>query len=261
MQHQPGCLVPGIVGAVAKTQAGLLQLLGCTAYPLGYRHVAQYNGLEMKKNSKSSQARVILLAVGVGIISAVAGISFWKVMQGPPQPGSAVMLTLPEPRVVADFALIDDEGQPFSLNRLQGQWSLLFFGFTHCPDICPSALYDLSVIRDSLLEEHPDKADQLQVLFVSVDPERDTPAKLKSYVEYFDPAFIGVTGPDAQLAPLTLQLGVAYRIEEHEEGNLAYNVDHSASILLVNPEGRLHGVFPAPHSSEPMTAELARVIN
>jgi protein SCO1/2 len=217
--------------------------------------------MAMKKNSKNSQSRVILLAVFVGIISAAAGISFWKVMQGPPQPSDAILMTLPEPRVVADFALVDDEGQPFSLSRLQGHWSLLFFGFTHCPDVCPSALYDLSVIRKNLQQDYPEKAENLEILFISVDPERDTPEKLKSYVAYFDPAFTGVTGPQAQLAPLTMQLGIAYRIEEHEPGNLNYNVDHTASILLVNPEGRLYGVFPAPHNSDPITAELAGVIN
>lgn len=215
----------------------------------------------MKKNSENSQTWVILLAVFVGIISAAAGISFWKVMQGPPRPSDAILMTLPEPRVVADFALVDDEGQPFSLSNLKGHWSLLFFGFTHCPDVCPSALYDLSMIRKSLQQEHPEKAEHLEILFVSVDPERDTPEKLKNYVEYFDPAFTGVTGPQAQLAPLTMQLGIAYRIEEHEQDSLVYNVDHSASILLINPEGRLYGVFPAPHSSEPITAELAGVIN
>ncbi len=181
-------------------------------------------------------------------------------MQGPPQPSDAIMLTLPEPRVIADFALVDDEGQPFSLDRLRGHWTLLFFGFTHCPDVCPSALYDLSMIRKKLQQEYPEKAENLEILFVSLDPERDTPERLKTYVEYFDPAFTGVTGPQAQLAPLAMQLGIAYRIEEHEPGSQNYNVDHSASILLMNPAARLHGVFPAPHSSDPITAELAGVI-
>jgi protein SCO1/2 len=215
----------------------------------------------MKKNSNNSQKRLILLAVFVGLISAFAGISFWKVMQGPPQPSTATLLSLPEPRVIADFALLDDEGQPFSLERLQGHWSLLFFGFTHCPDVCPSALYDLSLIKQNLQQTKPEVAEELQILFVSVDPDRDTPEKLKQYVEYFDPGFTGVTGPLKQLAPLTMQLGVAYRIEEHEPGSQQYNVDHSASILLMDPDGRLHGVFPAPHNPEQMAIELAGAIN
>lgn len=215
----------------------------------------------MKKNSKNPQTRLILLAILVGSISALAGISFWKVMQGPPQASDATLLLLPEPRVIADFSLVDDDGQPFSLERLKGQWSLLFFGFTHCPDVCPSALYDLAQVRKTLARNDPEKTNDLQVLFVSVDPERDTPRQLNQYVNYFDPEFIGVTGPEAQLAPLTLQLGIAYRIEDHEPGSQQYNVDHSASILLMNPNGQLHGVFPAPHQSDSMAAEIAAVIN
>jgi len=215
----------------------------------------------MKKNSKNPQARLILLAILVGAISTVAGISFWKVMQGPPQASSTSLLLLPEPRVIADFSLVDDEGRPFSLENLQGHWSVLFFGFTHCPDVCPSALYDLAQIRKSLAQDHPESARDLQVLFVSVDPERDTPEKLNQYVDYFDPSFIGVTGPEAQLAPLTLQLGIAYRIEDHEPGSQQYTVDHSASFLLMNPDGKLHGVFPAPHQTEKMAAEIAAVID
>jgi len=215
----------------------------------------------MKKNSKNPQTRLILLAILVGSISALAGISFWKVMQGPPQASDATLLLLPEPRVIADFSLVDDDGQPFSLERLKGQWSLLFFGFTHCPDVCPSALYDLAQVRKTLARNDPEKTNNLQVLFVSVDPERDTPRQLNQYVNYFDPEFTGVTGPEAQLAPLTLQLGIAYRIEDHEPGSQQYNVDHSASILLMNPNGQLHGVFPAPHQSDSMAAEIAAVIN
>jgi protein SCO1/2 len=215
----------------------------------------------MKKNSKNPQTRLILLAILVGSISALAGISFWKVMQGPPQASDATLLLLPEPRVIADFSLVDDDGQPFSLERLKGQWSLLFFGFTHCPDVCPSALYDLAQVRKTLARNDPEKTNNLQVLFVSVDPERDTPRQLNQYVNYFDPEFTGVTGPEAQLAPLTLQLGIAYRIEDHEPGSQQYNVDHSASILLMNPDGQLHGVFPAPHQSDSMAAEIAAVIN
>lgn len=182
-------------------------------------------------------------------------------MQGPPQASDATLLLLPEPRVIADFSLVDDDGQPFSLERLKGQWSLLFFGFTHCPDVCPSALYDLAQVRKTLARNDPEKTNNLQVLFVSVDPERDTPRQLNQYVNYFDPEFTGVTGPEAQLAPLTLQLGIAYRIEDHEPGSQQYNVDHSASILLMNPDGQLHGVFPAPHQSDSMAAEIAAVIN
>ncbi len=211
-------------------------------------------------NSKNGNFRLVILAMFVGLLSAVAGISLWKVMQGPPQPSNAALMLLPEPRVIADFALVDDEGAPFSLDNLRGQWSLIFFGYTHCPDVCPSTLYDLKLVHEKLEQLDGDGESGHQVLFVSVDPERDTPEQLKKYVDYFHPDFIGVTGPQEQLAPLTMQLGIAYRIEEHEAGATQYNVDHSVSILLMDPQGQLHGVFPAPHDADKMAGELAAAI-
>jgi len=211
-------------------------------------------------DAKKSNFRLVILAMFVGLISAIAGISFWHVMQGPPQPSNATLIVLPEPRVIADFDLIDDEGNSFTLDNLRGQWSLIFFGFTHCPDVCPTALLDLKLIHEKLLQSRSYAAKGHQVLFMSVDPERDTPEKLNNYVNYFHPDFIGVTGPQEQLSPLTMQLGIAYRIEEHEAGSQQYNVDHSISIMLMDPEGRLHGVFPAPHDAARMADELADAI-
>lgn len=204
-----------------------------------------------------------MLAVLVGAISAVAGITVWRIttIQQQHQPSDASLMVLPEPKVIADFALVDGQGQPFSLEDLRGQWSLMFFGFTHCPDVCPSALYDLNLITEGLDAAEKGKSADVQVVFVSVDPERDTPEQLAQYVSYFNPEFIGVTGSDAQLAPMTMQMGIAYRIEEHEAGAERYDVYHSASVLLMDPRGRLHGVFPAPHNPEKMTSELAELIN
>lgn len=204
--------------------------------------------------------RLIALAMIVGILSAVGGISFWNVMQGPQQPSTASLMVLPEPRVITDFALIDDRGQPFTLENLRGQWTLMFFGFTNCPDVCPSALYDLNLVTEKLKELRGDESPGTQVVFMSVDPERDTPEKLSEYLGYFNPGFIGVTGTREQLAPLTMQLGIAYEIEEHEPGAEKYNVYHSVSFLLTDPEGMLYGVFPAPHDADKMASDLVAAI-
>ncbi len=212
-------------------------------------------------NSKNATTRLILLAVFVGILSAAGGISFWNLMQQQPRYSDASLMVLPEPRVIADFALIDDEGKPFSLADLRGHWSLLFFGFTHCPDVCPSTLYDLKLVHEKVVEARGGEMPGHQVLFVSVDPDRDTPGKLHEYVDYFHPDFRGVTGPNEQLAPLTVQLGIAYRVEEHEPGSMQYQVDHSASVMVLNPDGRLYGVFPAPHDAEKMANELIGAFN
>lgn len=210
----------------------------------------------MNENApKNKNFRLIALAVLVGALSAVGGISLWKVMQGPAQSSNAALMVLPEPRVIADFALVDGNNQPFSLENLRGHWTLMFFGFSNCPDVCPSALYDLDLVTEKL-DEQPG----LQAVFVSVDPERDTPEKLAEYVSYFNPAFIGVTGTQEQLAPLAMQLGIAYKIEEHEPGAERYDVYHSVSFLLIDPDGRLHGVFPAPHDADKMAADLLAAI-
>ena len=211
-------------------------------------------------NSKNGNFRLIILAMLVGLISAVAGISLWNVMQGPPQPSDSALMVLPEPRVIADFALVDDQGESFSLENLRGRWSLIFFGFTHCPDVCPSTLYDLKLVHEKLGQLNGATGAAHQVLFVSVDPERDSPETLDQYLGHFHPDFIGVTGPGEQLTPLTMQLGIAYRIEEHEPGSTQYEVNHSVSVLLTDPQGRLHGVFPAPHDTDRMASELAAAI-
>ena len=202
-----------------------------------------------------------LLAASVALLAGVAGYSLWKLSHEEGETRSSeTLLVLPEPRVLGDFQLLDQDGADFTLERLRGEWSLLFFGFTYCPDICPSTLYDLQQVRQTLLGEGV-PAEGLQVVFVSVDPERDSPARLKEYVSYFDPDFLGVTGDPAQLKPLALRLGVAFRIEDHEQGAENYSVDHSASVFLTDPQGRLYGVFPAPHDAAAMARDVAAVID
>ena len=200
--------------------------------------------------------RMVIALVIVALISATAGVSLWKLAQEHQQAPAASLIMLPEPRAIADFKLVDQDGQPFSLENLRGRWSLLFFGFTHCPDVCPGTLYDLQRVHSALVEKSGGSPPTHQVLFVSIDPGRDTPERLKRYVAYFDPAFIGVTGNHQQLQPLTIQLGIAYRIEDHEASDVAYSVDHSASILLTGPDGRLHGVFPAPHDVSKIISDM-----
>jgi len=207
-----------------------------------------------------SNIRFILLAALVAIFSAAAGFGLWKLRQEGPPEMTAALRILPEPRVIADFQLVDQDGALFSLERLRGKWSLLFFGFTHCPDVCPSALYDLHQVNQAIAGASGGSAGH-QVIFVSVDPERDSPARLKEYTAYFDPDFLAVTGSQEQLAALTRQIGVAWRIEPHEAGAENYSVDHSASVMLTDPQGRLHGVFPAPHDAEDIAHDLRALLD
>ena len=202
----------------------------------------------------------MLLAALVAIVSAAAGFSLWKLRHEGPPAMTAALRILPEPRIIADFELVDQDGRPFALERLRGRWSLLLFGYSYCPDVCPSALFDLQQVHEALSGDGR-QAVPYQVVFVSVDPERDTPERLKEYAAYFHPDFLAVTGSDEQLAPMTLQVGVAYRIEPHEPGSLSYAVDHSAGIMLIDPQARLHGVFPAPHDPQAIIQDLRRLLN
>lgn len=218
-------------------------------------HIEETNVLTTNR----SDLRFILLAVVVAALSAAAGISLWRLSQAGPPSDFASLLVLPEPRVLGDFSLEDQNGNPFSSDRLRDRWSLIFFGFTYCPDICPSTLYDLQQVSQAVAGA-PEGAAAHQVIFVSVDPERDSLERLGEYVSWFSPDFVGVTGAPEQLAPLALRIGVAYRVEEHAPGSLNYAVDHSASVFLTDPQGRLHGVFPAPHDADAMARDLAAIL-
>lgn len=202
----------------------------------------------------------VALAALIAIVSAVGGFALFRVLELRSQAELQALLVLPESRDIPAFTLTDQYGEAFGPQRLQGRWSLLFFGFTHCPDICPGTLFDLARVTDGLKQTVGDAAGRVQVVFVSVDPERDRPERLRDYIKYFDPDFIAVTGPDEQLEPLTRKLGIAYRIEPHEAGAEQYGVDHSASVLLVGPEGRLYGVFPAPLDAAAMQSDLRNLL-
>lgn len=147
------------------------------------------------------------------------------------------VVVYPEAKALTAFALTDGNAQAFTEQNFAEHWSLVFVGYTYCPDICPTTLSDLSRIYPELTA----LSDKVQVIFVSADPARDTPERLKTYTEYFNPNFIAVTAEHDQLMPAVQQLGLIYGIFDREDAN--YLVDHSASIALVNPKGELHASF------------------
>lgn len=148
-----------------------------------------------------------------------------------------------KPRIINEFNLLDHSGEPFTLQQLQGKWSLMFFGFAACPDICPTTLAQLKQVKVQL---DPDVRDQIQVVMVSVDPARDTVDKLAQYMPYFDPEFIGLTGEFLQIKRLANQLNMAFVKVRSGDDPMDYTVDHSANIALVNPKGHYHGFIKAP---------------
>ena len=146
------------------------------------------------------------------------------------------------PRAIPAFSLTDHRGEAFTVDSLKGQWTLMFFGFTYCPDICPTTMAFLNRFIGEL-EGLPEYEDT-RVVMVSVDPARDTPARLAEYVPYFNPAFTGVTGEFLEIHGFATSLNTPFRKVPGEDGS--YLVDHSANVVLVNPRGDYHGFFKAP---------------
>jgi len=166
-------------------------------------------------------------------------------------------LLWPDPPQLGAFSLSGTNGTAFTEAALSGKWTLLFFGFTHCPDVCPTTLKTLKTVRDQLAE-HPFHGAS-QVLFVSIDPARDTPTVLRDYVQYFDPGFIAATGSDDQLKRLTRQLGVIYaKVKTADPAS--YSMDHTASILLIGPKLQLLGVFSPPHVATLLAGQIKAII-
>lgn len=163
-------------------------------------------------------------------------------------------IALPEPRSLPEFNLQDQAGQPFTRASLDGQWTLLFAGFTSCPDICPTTLATLAT-----LDDHLERAGrELQVLFLGLDPERDDPATMRAYLGHFNPGFLGATGEPAQIDKLMAALGLAYlRVPT---GADSYTIDHSTALVLIDPQARVAAYFKPPLLPEAIAADLAPVL-
>jgi protein SCO1/2 len=162
-----------------------------------------------------------------------------------------------EPRALPEFALVDQAGRPFGPVRLRGQWTLVFFGFVNCPDICPTTLATLAAVRKSLADLP--ESDRPGVAFVSVDPGRDTPELIGQYVGHFDPAFVGATGSADDIEVLTRGLGVAVLFGPADvDGN--YAVDHSAAVFLVDPDARVAALFNTPHEAGAIARDYRRIV-
>ena len=161
-------------------------------------------------------------------------------------------------RALPEFELRDHRGKPLTRASLEGKWNLIFFGFTHCPDVCPGSLQALADMLRAI--DDPDVSEALRVVFVSVDPERDSQEVLSDYVTYFDPGFIGATAGIEQLQPLTGALGIMHAIRNRVDGKPDYDVEHSAAIVLVNPRAEYAGLFSAPHDAGALARDMTRIV-
>ena len=159
-----------------------------------------------------------------------------------------VVTLFPDPKPLTAFTLTDHQNRVFDLASLKGKWSFLFFGFTHCPDVCPTTLAVLARARNNIAKSTVG-ADAIQFIFISVDPNRDTAGKLKQYVDYFDTTFLGVTGDNAQIANLAGQLGAAYQVAITPDVE-NYPVYHTTAVFLLDPQARYHAIFTPPFDAE-----------
>jgi protein SCO1/2 len=143
-------------------------------------------------------------------------------------------------RAAAPIDLVDQNGQPFTLDEQRGNVVLVYFGYTTCPDLCPTTLSDFTAIKTGL----GDEAESVTFLMVTVDPERDTTARLKEYLGFFDPDFVGARGDQAQTEQVKLGYGVIANRVEYPNSATGYLVDHTSLIYLIDPDGRLRVTYP-----------------
>ena len=190
------------------------------------------------------RAALLAFASVIGLGAGWMGVARpWRKPAPEPLPPPGVLW--PDPRPIGAFTLRDHRGHAFARERLEGVWTFMFFGYTHCPDICPTTLATLHQV-EHVLREHASAP--RQHVFVSVDPARDTVEHLAGYVSVFGPTFVGVTGSDGELSKLARQVGAAFfRGEPEEDGS--YFIEHTASIMLVDPRGRLVALFGMPHDA------------
>lgn len=215
--------------------------------PVGERYNARMNRSHL--HGRAGATTLILIAAVAVAIGFLAGS---RLLSKPETVlRSAVMY--PVPAAVPEFSLRRADGATLTLADWRGHWTVVFFGFTHCPDICPNTLAVFKQVWTDLAAKGLD--DRLRFDFISVDPQRDTPELLTSYVGFFHPAFVAATGSDDELTGLTRALGLVYARGPVENGT--YTVDHSASVVIVDPQGRRAGLFRPPFDAPAIAADLA----
>jgi len=212
----------------------------------------------MNSGSEAIRPNPLILVLAVLVLGTGLGLGVWvnnAESDGPPNIAGTYLRNGKE---LPPFTLTDDEGKPFTRSDLIGRWSVLYFGYTHCPDVCPTTLAKLSATRKRLRREYSGTP-PLQVVFVSVDPVRDRPERLKEYVHAFNAHFVGATGDDQALAPLVKAIGISYtRHEPDADGQ--YAVNHSPFVVLVNPRARLQAYFRPPHRPRTLARQLYQIM-
>ena len=198
----------------------------------------------------------ITVFVLVAIVALVLGLTVNKVLTSKGQGDPTVLLDagivlLPQSRNLPELSLTNQDGQTVAVDQLKDQWSLLFFGYTFCPDICPATLAQLRQLQGQL---PPETLAKLRIVLVTVDPHRDTPEQLKKYLEYFDAGFIGLTGEEAIIQKLANGVSIPFIPADTSKEN--YTVDHSGNLVIIGPDGKQRGFIRAPINNAKLAAQL-----
>lgn len=200
---------------------------------------------------------VLVFALGIYAALVIAPPSVKN--SGPLESRTQHLSWFPQARALSDFSLSNEEGKNFTVANLQGKWTLAFVGYTFCPDICPVTLAEINSIYPQLSAIETDTP--LQVWFLSVDPKRDTIERLNEYINYFHPDFIATTGTHVNLFPLVRSMGMMYSFSESTD-DPNYLVDHSASIVVINPNGNVVGRFkPEYVPGKPAISNMQHVLD
>ncbi|MGH8354117.1 MAG: SCO family protein [Pseudomonas sp.] len=196
----------------------------------------------------------------VALVALILGLTVHRVLTSEGQGDPTALLDagivlLPQSRSLPELSLIDQDGQPVAVDRLKGKWSLLFFGYTFCPDICPTTLAQLRQLKSQLPEQ---VRGELRVILVSVDPNRDTPQQLKQYLGYFDAGFLGLTGEVADIQKLANAVSIPFIPADTSKEN--YTVDHSGNLVILGPDGTQRGFIRVPLNNQKLAAQLPGLI-
>ncbi|HDZ58249.1 MAG TPA: SCO family protein [Pseudomonas xinjiangensis] len=195
----------------------------------------------------------------LAVIALIIGVLVQKVTRPAPLDrnvlSEAGIFLFDSPRTIPDIDMQAATGEPWTRADLVNQWDLVFFGYTFCPDICPTTMAELRQLTTAL---PPETADKVQVTMISVDPNRDTPEQLSKYLDYFDAGFKGATGEPAELAKLANALSIAYIEPDTSENN--YLVDHSGQVVIVDPQGNYVGFIRPPLNPQQLAQWLPRIM-
>ncbi len=214
----------------------------------------------MPETQARNPRKLLFMIVAVAAITAIFSAYYWLEGSGPSRqmPASLQGVLWPEPKPLPAVELVDHRNSPMSREQFEGKWTFLFFGYTSCPDVCPTTLAIMQQAVEQLKQASDLRAPS-QVVFVSVDPNRDTPERISSYVNHFNPEFIGATGTKSAIDSFTRELFVLYEMAE-SRGADDYDINHTASVLLIDPRARMVGRFSPPHIPDQMVEQFKQLV-